>query len=212
MNHLKEFQKNHGLMADGIIGPATLKKMRSVFGIQTNTRLAHFLANVHHETGGFEADTENLNYSAAALANTWPNRYKDNATGKPNALAVMLAGQPEKIANNAYANRMGNGNEASGDGWKYRGRGSLQLTGKSNYRLFAQAMEDDEILTDPDIVATKYFWESAIFFFTRANLWDKMKHTDTSAVKAIRKAVNGGYIGLEDVQSKFTYYLNLTTK
>lgn len=210
MNHLKEFQKKHGLTPDGIIGKATAAKMQKVFGITSATQLAHFLANVDHETGGFIADTENLNYSAAALAATWPNRYKNTVTGKPNQLAVSLERQPEAIANNVYANRMGN--IAPGDGWKYRGRGSLQLTGKLNYKLFSEFKKNPDILTNPDIVATKYFWESAIWYFTRANLWGKMMHADSSAVKAVRKSVNGGYIGLEDVQEKFIHYYNLIPK
>ncbi len=212
MNHLKEFQKKHGLAADGIIGKNTVSKMREVFGIATNAQLAHFLANVHHETGGFVVCSENLNYSAAALANTWPGRYKDAITGKPNTLAGQLAGHPQKIANNVYANRMGNGNETSGDGWMYRGRGSLQLTGKSNYSEFATFAKDPETLVNPDIVAMRYFWESALFYFTRHGLWNRMKGTSVADVKAVRKAVNGGYIGLDEVQSKFTYYFNLITK
>ena len=212
MSHLKEFQQKQGLIADSMIGSATLKKMRFVFNIANDVQLAHFLANIHHETGGFMADSECLNYSARGLAGTWPNRYKDNITGKPNELAVRLANQPRKIANNVYANRMGNGNEASGDGWKYRGRGSLQLTGKSNYYEFATFAKDPDILINTDIVATKYFWESALFYFTKHGLWGKMKGRSFADVKAVRKAVNGGYIGLDDVQNKFTYYLNLITR
>lgn len=212
MNHLIEFQKNNGLEPDGIIGPKTIEKMRAVFGIKTRAQLAHFLANVHHETGGFIADTENLNYTAVALAATWPKRYKDPATGKPNALAVSLAKKPQKIANNVYVDRMGNGDEASGDGWKFRGRGALQLTGKGNYERFAAFVNDPSVVSNPDIVAQKYFWESALFYFTTGNLWNQMKYSDDAAVKAVRKAVNGGYIGLDDVQKKFEYYFNLIVK
>jgi putative chitinase len=212
MNHIAEFQKKNGLNDDGVLGKVTIAKMRSIFCIKSEAQMAHFLANIHHETGGFKADTENLNYSAAALANTWPNRYKDTATGKPNALAGQLDNQPQKIANNVYADRMGNGSETSGDGWKYRGRGSLQLTGKNNYILFSRFIKDPEIMLDPDIVAKKYFWESALFYFTTNKLWSKMKGTSSTDVKAIRKAINGGYIGLEDVQAKFTYYLDLIAK
>ncbi|AWH84941.1 glycoside hydrolase [Flavobacterium album] len=209
MNHIAEFQKKNGLKDDGIVGKDTIKKMRYVFDIPDDAQMAHFLANIHHETGGFKVDTEKLNYSAAGLVATWPGRYKDKRSGKPNALAVTLASRPEKIANNVYADRMGNGNEASGDGWKYRGRGSLQLTGKNNYKLFSDFMNDPEIVTNPDRVATRYFWESALFYFTRNKLWSKMKGATPADVKVIRKAVNGGYIGLKDVQEKFTYYYNI---
>ncbi|MGQ2984015.1 peptidoglycan-binding protein [Flavobacterium sp.] len=212
MNHITEFQKKNGLKEDGVIGIKTLQKMMEVFGLLTNLQLVHLLANVHHESGGFIADTENLNYSAATLANTWPKRYKNPVTGKPNALALSLAGNPEKIANNVYANRMGNGSGSSGDGWKYRGRGALQLTGKDNYRLFASFIDDAEILSNPDLVAIKYFWESALFYFTANKLWNKMKGKTSADIKAIRKAVNGGYIGLKDVENKFKYYYNLMTR
>ncbi len=212
MRHIIEFQEKNGLKADGIVGWDTIKEMCRVFGICTHSQAAHFLANVHHETGGFSNDTENLNYSAAGLAKTWPGRFVDAATKQPNVLAKNLAKKQQAIANNVYANRMGNGSESSGDGWKYRGRGSLQLTGKKNYSLFAEFIKDRQVVLDPDIVATKYFWESAIFYFTKNKLWDKMNGSTPADVKAVRKAVNGGYIGLNDVQKKFTYYYNLITQ
>lgn len=208
MKHLKDFQKKHGLKPDGILGKNTISKMMSVFGIRSNAQLAHLLANVDHETGGFKADTENLNYSAARLAAIWPNRFKGKDS-QPNALALALANQPEKIANSVYANRMGNGNELSGDGWKYRGRGALQLTGKNNYSLFAKFIKDPAVVETPELVATQYFWESALFYFTRNNLWPKMNATGPLDVRAIRKAVNGGYIGADSVQKKFTYFYQL---
>jgi len=206
MNHLIDFQKKHGLVADGIIGKNTLNKMKQLWGIGSN-QLAHLLANVHNETGGFIADTENLNYSAQGLANTWPSRYSIN--GKPNALAKKLANNPQAIANNAYASRNGNGSEKTGDGWKYRGRGGIQTTGLKNYRILAEYTKDKEVVTNPDIVATKYFWESALCYFTTGNLWGKMMYSDPDSVKAVRRAVNGGYIGLTEVQAKFNYYLSL---
>lgn len=206
MNHIVEFQKNNGLVADGIIGRNTLLKMRCVFGIQTDAQLAHFLANVHHETGGFKADTENLNYSAAGLLKTFPKYFKDSITAR------QYANNPIRIANKVYSNRMGNGSEMSGDGWKYIGRGALQLTGKDNYRAFADYVKDISIMMYPELVATKYYWESALFYFNRNNLWPKMKNTTPEAIKAVRKAVNGGYNGLSEVQDKFVYYYNLITR
>lgn len=206
MNHIAEFQKRNGLDDDGIIGKNTLLKMRCVFGISTDAQLAHFLANVHHETGGFKADTENLNYSAAGLLRVFPKYFKNHAQ------AIQYAYKPEKIANKVYANRMGNGNELSGEGWKYRGRGALQLTGKDNYRLFGDFVKNPEVMTNPELVAEKYFWESALFYFTRNSLWAKMKGNTAHDVRVVRKAVNGGYNGLEDVQNKFTYYYSLLTK
>lgn len=206
MNHIKQFQEENGLVADGIIGKKTLHKMRCVFEIDTDAQLAHFLANVHHETGNFTADTENLNYSAQGLEKVFKRYFPTHE------LATQYARNPIAIANRVYANRMGNGNEASGDGWKYIGRGALQLTGKNNYKAFADFVGDKMIMLKPELVAEKYFWESALFYFTRNNLWAQMKHTDANAVKAVRKAVNGGYNGLEEVQRLFTYYYNLITK
>lgn len=206
MKHIVEFQKNNGLVADGIIGKNTIQKMRCVFGISTDSQMAHFLANVHHETGGFKADIENLNYSASRLLQIFPKYFTDSV------MARQYANNPIAIANRVYSKRMGNGSETSGDGYKYRGRGSLQLTGKDNYRAFSEFMRDNQIMLMPDIVASKYFWESALFYFTRNNLWGLMKGTDVETVKKVRKAVNGGYNGLAEVQQKFTYYYNMITK
>lgn len=206
MNHIIKFQQENGLVADGIIGKKTLLKMRCVFGISTDAQLAHFLANVHHETGGYKADTENLNYSTAGLLRTFPKYFKTHAQ------ALQFANKPEKIANKVYSNRMGNGNEQSGDGWKYIGRGALQLTGKDNYRLFSDFVKNHEILASPELVATNYFWESALFYFTRNNLWNKMKGNTDHDVRVVRKAVNGGYNGLQHVNELFDYYYKLITK
>lgn len=200
---IKEFQALVGLKADGIIGKNTLAKMRCDFGSLTDSQLAHFLSQTDHETGGFKYDTENLNYSATRLMQVFKKYFPtDN-------LARQYANNPEKIANRVYANRMGNGNEASGDGWKYRGRGSIQLTGKDNYTDFSKWIEDKDVLTNPDIVATEYFWDAGLYYFTKNNLWNQAKYDDANSVKPIRKAINGGYNGLQDVQDKFTKYLKL---
>lgn len=200
--HIKLFQSKHGLTADGIIGKMTLAKMRCEFGGLTDAQLAHFLANVHHETGGFEAEIENLNYSALRLRQVFPKYFKTDDTAREYAY------KPMNIANRVYANRMGNGSEASGDGWKYRGRGSLQLTGKDNYREFSKFINSD-VVNNPDMVTSVYYWESALFYFTRNKLWDKAKGTTQADVKAIRKAINGGYNGLPHVQELFTKYLKM---
>ena len=204
--HVKAFQAKNGLVADGIIGKNTLAAMRCEWGSLTDSQLAHFLANCDHETGGFTRDTENLNYSAHRLGVIFPRYFPtDN-------LIRQYAGNPSKIANRVYANRMGNGNEASGDGWKYIGRGAIQLTGKNNYVAFANWIKDPLVVENPEKVATEYFWETGLFYFTVNNLWKQAKYEDENAVKAIRKAINGGYNGLQDVQDKFKYYLNLIRK
>lgn len=175
----------------------------SKFGITNNLRLAHFLAQCGHESGGFRAVSENLNYSAKGLLGIF-RKYFTNVN-----LALQYERKPEKIANRVYASRMGNGNEASGDGYKYRGRGYIQLTGKDNYSLF-DATVPESIIAQPDLVATKYPLASAAFFFKRNNLWaicDRGSTTDV--VTAVTKRVNGGTIGLADRQKHFNEYFKL---
>lgn len=136
------------------------------FGIDTPADIAAFLATCAHESGDFRLLVENLNYSAQALANTWPNRYSSTGRsgGAPNALASRIARNPEAIANNCYADRMGNGNEASGDGWRYRGRGLIQLTGRANYADAASGLRADYVQRPslvemaPDAVRTAGYW------------------------------------------------------
>jgi putative chitinase len=173
------------------------------FGITTSLRLAHFLAQCGHESGGFRAVSENLNYSAKGLLGIF-RKYFTNVN-----LAMQYERKPEKIANRVYSSRMGNGNEASGEGWSFRGRGYIQLTGKDNYRAFDATVGED-ILKNPDLVATKYPLASAAFFFKRNNLWaicDRGASMDV--VTAVTKRVNGGTIGLADRQKHFKEYYNL---
>jgi len=173
------------------------------FGASTPLRLAHFLSQCAHESGEFKAVSENLNYSAKGLMTTF-SRYFPNE-----AIAKQYERQPEKIANKVYADRMGNGNEASGDGWKYRGRGYLQTTGKSNYSLFDATVPDNLVIT-PDLVATKYPLTSAGFFFTRNKIWEICDGGESEEIiKAVTKKVNGGYNGLDDRIKKFKLYQSL---
>lgn len=173
------------------------------FGITTPLRLAHFLAQCGHESGGFKATQENLNYSAKGLCGIF-RKYFPSVT-----VAMQYERKPEKIANRVYANRMGNGNEASGEGWKHRGRGYIQLTGKENYKAFDATVPED-ILANPDLVATKYALASAAFFFKKNGLWaicDRGAGMDT--VTAVTKRVNGGTIGLADRQKHFNEFYHL---
>jgi putative chitinase len=174
------------------------------FGITTPLRLAHFLAQCGHESGGFRAFSENLNYGAKGLLGIFSKYFKTIEKAK------AYERKPEKIANLVYANRMGNGDEASGDGWKHRGRGALQTTGKSNYQDFAKFMNMPEILTNPDLVATKYPLASAAFFFKKNNLWAICdKGSSEEVVTLVTKKVNGGTIGLPDRKKHFKEYYNL---
>lgn len=173
------------------------------FGITTSLRLAHFLAQCGHESGGFTAISENLNYGSKGLLKIFSKYFK--TIEKANAYQR----NPEKIANLVYGNRMGNGNEASGEGWKYRGRGYIQLTGKENYKAFDATVPED-ITSTPDLVATKYALASAGFFFKKKNLWSICdKGSSPDVVTLVTKRVNGGTIGLADRQKHFKEYYNL---
>jgi predicted chitinase len=153
----------------------------------SRVRLAHFFSQVLHESGSMRFDTENLNYSAKALRLVFGKYFKTDEE------ATRYARQPEKIANRVYARRMGNGVESSGDGWRYRGRGFIQLTGKNNYKAFATWIGDDRVVHEPERVATDYTVHSAVFYWDKNNL---NRVADQDDVKKMTKRVNGGYNGL----------------
>jgi putative chitinase len=170
------------------------------FGIDGPLRLSHFLSQCAHESGNFKFVRENLNYSADGLRKIFPKYFPTIEA------ANKYARQPEKIANKVYGGRMGNGDEASGDGFKFRGRGYIQLTGKDNYAAFDKFVDDD-IMANPDLVATKYPLTSAAFFFHKNKLWDVCdKGHGDDIVLAVTKRVNGGTHGLADRQDKFDLF------
>jgi putative chitinase len=172
------------------------------FNITNPLRLAHFLAQCGHESGGFKAISENLNYSTDGLKRIFGKYF-------PGDLAASYARQPEKIASRVYGSRMGNGDESTGEGYKFRGRGYIQLTGKSNYTSFAKFIGEDTV-ANPDLVATKYPLASAAFFFDSNKLWSICdKGADEATVTAVTKRVNGGTIGLPDRIKHFNEYYNL---
>jgi putative chitinase len=178
--------------------PETAKK----FNITNNLRLAHFLSQCGHESGGFKAVSENLNYSADGLKKIFGKYF-------PGTLAESYARQPEKIASRVYGGRMGNGDELSKEGFKFRGRGYIQLTGKANYTSFTKFIGED-CIANPDLVATKYPLASAAFFFDSNKLWSICdKGADDATVTAVTKRVNGGTIGLADRIKHFKEYYNL---
>lgn len=196
---LKSLQEKIGVTADGAFGPGTMKAAMAFYKL-TPVRAAHFFAQTAHETGGFKAFSENLNYSAQGLQGIFGKYF-------PGTLEESYARQPEKIANRVYASRMGNGDEASGDGWKYRGRGALQLTGKANYQAFAEYLKKPEIITTPDLVATTYAFESAMFFFDKNKLWSICDQgVNDAAILALTKRINGGTHGLDDRNAKTKKY------
>ena len=192
--------KLKGHVPDTVIAqiPGVLDK----FEINTPLRLAHFLAQCGHESGGFKVVSENLNYGAAGLQSIFKKYFTAES-------AKEYERKPEKIANIVYANRMGNGNQASGEGYKFRGRGFIQLTGKDNYTSFDKVVEDD-IIANPELVATKYPLLSAAWFFHKNGLHKIADEGATDAVVTkVTKRVNGGTIGLPDRIKHFNEYNNL---
>ena len=160
------------------------------FNINTPLRLVHFLAQCSHESGGFKAVSENLNYSADGLKKIFGKYF-------PGDLATQYARNPEKIASRVYGGRMGNGDESTKEGYKFRGRGYIQLTGKSNYQSFTVIIGED-LVSNPDLVATKYPLVSAAWFFDKNKLNSiSDKGISEVTIKELTKRINGGYNGLE---------------
>jgi len=193
--------KLKGHIPDGVIAqiPDTMQK----FELNTPLRLAHFLAQTGHESGGFKTTTENLNYGAKGLLGIFKKYFPTEAKAKE------YERKPEKIANLVYGGRMGNGPEASGEGYKFRGRGYIQLTGKDNYKAF-DAVVPEDILANPDLVASKYPLLSAAWFFHKNGLHKIADKGATDAVVTeVTKRVNGGTIGLADRIKHFKEYHNL---
>ena len=196
---LKSLQEKIGVAADGAFGPGTMKKAMEFYKL-TPVRAAHFFAQTSHESGGFKAFSENLNYSAQGLQGIFGKYFPGN-------LEESYARNPEKIANRVYASRMGNGDEKSGDGFKFRGRGALQLTGKDNYKAFSDYLKKPEIMTNPDLVATTYSFESAMFFFDKNKLWSICDQgVNDASILALTKIINGGTHGLADRSEKTKKY------
>jgi len=189
-----------GHIPDSVL--AQIPDTAAKFNITNPLRLAHFLAQCGHESGGWRATSENLNYSSKGLMGIFPRYFTP-------ALAEQYARKPEAIASRVYGGRMGNGPEATKEGFKFRGRGYIQLTGKDNYSAFDKFVPED-ILANPDLVATKYPLMSAAWFFNKNGLWAICdRGADQVTVTAVTKRVNGGTIGLPDRIKHFNEYYNL---
>jgi putative chitinase len=196
-----KLDKLKGHIPDAVI--AMIPDTAAKFQINTPLRLAHFLAQCGHESGGFRATQENLNYSAKGLNGIFKKYFPTEAA------AAAYARQPQKIASKVYANRMGNGTEASGEGYKFRGRGYIQLTGKDNYTAFGKSIGED-MTANPDKVASTYALLSAAWFFSKNGLHKMADGGATDAVvTSITKRVNGGTIGLADRIKHFKEYYHL---
>jgi putative chitinase len=178
---------------------SALKAALPDYDINSPRRVAAFVAQCAHESGGFRFLTENLNYRAESLVKTWPRYF--NASN-----ADAYAKNPQRIANRAYANRMGNGDEASGDGWRFCGRGLIQLTGRSNYQAFADSIETD-INEIPDYLATfEGAVQSACWFWETNNL---NKWADLGDILTLTKRINGGTLGLDERMKHYTHALHV---
>lgn len=236
---VKEWQSKNGLTTDGIVGDGTWTKMfgsiikedtvipsggsinleklkghvpdsvitqipdvMEKFKINTPLRLAHFLSQCGHESGGFKVFQENLNYSADGLKKIFPKYFPGN-------LSESYARNPEKIASKVYGGRMGNGLESTKEGYKFRGRGALQTTGKENYKKLGDFLGVD-LISNPDLVATKYPLASAAFFFESNKLWSICdKGATKEVVIQLTKRINGGTIGIDHRLSEFTKFNKL---
>ena len=196
-----KLDKLKGHIPDAVI--AMIPDTAAKFQINTPLRLAHFLAQCGHESGGFRLTKENLNYSAKGLNGIFKKYFPTLESALP------YERKPEKIANKVYGGRMGNGPEASGDGAKFCGRGYIQLTGKDNYTAFGKSIGED-VCANPQVVAEKYALLSAAWFFSKNGLHKMADGGATDAVvTSITKRVNGGTIGLADRIKHFKEYYHL---
>lgn len=183
------------------------EKYCNKYEINTALRLAHFLAQINHESGDMKRLEENLNYSAKRLLEVFPKYFYNYE------IALTYANKPNMIASRVYANRMGNGDEASGDGWRYRGKGIMQLTGKANYVAFDRFLNaNGEIVSNPDLVAkNKEYAVLTAFFYWDSRRLNNLIDKDGNqyfVCKEITKRINGGYNGLDDRWQRFKKYYN----
>ena len=210
---IKQFQKEHALTPDGLIGKQTLTKIKELLNIYNDESLAHFMGQCDHESNGFTAVVENLNYSANALLKIFKKYFPSLD------IAKKYERKPQSIANRVYANRMGNGDENSGDGWIHRGFGFIQLTGKNNQQAFAKYIKNDDIIENPSLIATKYPFESAKYYFDNNKIWLYTKTVDEKSILKVSKIINIGNvnskltpIGFDDRLGKTIKYYNMLKK
>lgn len=193
MNNSLDLSKLRGLIPESVIQelPLIVEK----FKINTPLRMAHFLAQCSHESGNFKVKFENLNYSSNRLKQVFPKYF-------PGTLSEQYAGNPEKIGSRVYGGRLGNGPEATKEGFKFRGRGFIQITGKQNYIDLGLALNED-LVKSPDLVSTKYPLTSAAWFFSKYCLKKSDLGSNVDAITSVSKCVNGGTNGLQDRITKF---------
>lgn len=218
MNAVVMFQEKYNLKPDGVIGKKTMMTMSQVFHLPI-PKLAHFLGQSHVESQAFTKLVENMNYSAQRLAEVSPTRYALNPKAVvkvPNALAKRIAGKPVLVGNNFYANRMGNGSEASGDGFKHRGFGISMITGKETQYAFADFVQDQQLKILPELIATKYAFESALWFYQTKGIWKYAERVTNESILDVSRLINIGNVKSKKMPIGFNerlywtnYYFNL---
>ena len=208
MREIVKFQKDNRLVADGILGPITANKIMQVAGIKNDQHLAHFLGQVAHETNGFKSSVESLNYSVSGLKKTFRHYRRNPFLATLHGRKRGQKANQVEIANAVYSDRNRSrsyklGNIFEGDGWKYRGRGAIMITGRSNYNAFFEWL-GISIRTNPDLVATKYYWQTAVWFFSVNNIWKYCYEVNDDTIRLVTKKINGGYNGY-DHRKNLTY-------
>ena len=201
-NKMVDTDKLKGTVPDEVLD--NFDSLITLFEINSNLKVFHFLSQVMHESMDFKVSVENLNYSEKGLKAVFGKYF-------PGDLAKEYARKPEKIASRVYANRMGNGDEASGEGWKYRGRGYMQLTGKNNYTSFSEFVENPSIIILPERLTEPRYALLSAGWFWKINGCNQLASSGASedVVKQVTKRINGGYNGLEDRYDRFTKLCSL---
>jgi putative chitinase len=195
MRFLQNFQKQYNLPISKKLDKQTLEKIQEVLKITNINNLAHFIGQVHHETGGFNSGRESLNYSVNALLSTFGRHRISESDARRFGRTSEKSANQQEIANIIYGGDWGRknlGNTQPNDGWLFRGNGSIQLTGRSNHQAFANSVNDQSIMTNPDIIMDKFYFESGKFFFDRNNLWRFCNNVDANSILTLSRAVNIG--------------------
>lgn len=206
MNQIQQFQIKNGLIADGVLGKKTLLQLKEVLNISSDEAMAHLIGQIAVESAYFTTSKENLHYSSAGLLKTFKKYFKTEGE------TVGYAKNPIKTASKVYANRFGNGSESTLDGWKYSGKGGIQLTFKANYEAFGASIGVD-LVSNPDLVATDYFFEVAKWFFDHNKIWKLTTSIDAESITNVSKKVNGGLHSLnERIEQTNKYYRILKDK
>jgi putative chitinase len=219
MSAIIEVQRRLNLRDDGRLGPVTAKAIGQMLNITNINHLAHFLGQVHHETGGFTSGRENLNYTVNSLLTSFGRHRISEQDARRFGRGTEKPADQVAIANAIYGGDWGRknlGNTQPNDGWLYRGNGSIQLTGRANHQAFANSINDQEIMTNPDLVIQKYYFESGKFFFDRNNIWRLCNTVDANSILTVSRIVNIGNStttatpkGMDDRIKQTNHYFNL---